>query len=84
MAYYAEQIKYCICACTSDPCNAFHVLNDTWRTPWTSASAPYKCDNYLIVGWYKFMLSGSDASMVTTPLITFRCGTQSSMWWNGK
>ena len=68
-----------------DPCNAFRVLNDTWRTPWTIASAPnFNCDDHLTVGWYKFMFNGSDASMVTTNLTKYQCGTMAPMWWNGK
>ena len=75
----------CVCDCTSDPCDAFRVLNDTWRTPWTvgSMSSP-NCDFYIPAGWYRFMLNGNDANMMTTAPSIDRCGVHSPIWWNGK
>ena len=67
----------------TDPCNKFVTLNDTWRTPLTSAEDNPHCDVSLKQGWYRFMLDTYSADMLFVPLHG-GCGTYAQIWWNGK
>ncbi|KAG0430273.1 hypothetical protein HPB47_022834 [Ixodes persulcatus] len=60
----------------------YTVIDDFRRHPdYTSTSSKdWLCDRYLVPGWYRFQVNGSNAIVPTfCPNVT-RCGTQAPIW----
>ena len=58
-------------------------MTDNWRTIWVSGQTNPNCDNLLPAGWYRFLLNGVNANMITSAPAVYSCGTYGPVWWNG-
>ena len=71
--------------CIIDACYRYTTLNETWRV----ASVSGENDNYhddindIENGWYRFILNGNSANMLTSPPPSKSCGTREPIWWKG-
>ncbi|KAK7108125.1 uncharacterized protein [Littorina saxatilis] len=69
------------CRIVTGPCAAENhtVLNDNWRDVNHQKDANM-CDKSLPVGWYRFLINGTSATMPTRCIPEEHCGTSAPLW----
>ena len=65
------------------PCGSYSTLSESYRSPSVSGNSGLHCDSALAVGWYRFILNGWSAKMLTSAPAEWSCGTHAPVWWNG-
>ncbi|KAL8587757.1 hypothetical protein ACOMHN_020975 [Nucella lapillus] len=67
-----------------DPCQSGeHQVTDDFRREVgysTPEGQSHLCDAYLTTAWYRFLVNGTDATMPTSCVKPFSCGTQAPVW----
>ena len=63
-----------------DVCSKYTNLTDTaWRV--STRTNTGKCDDSLLTGWYRILLNGKNANVLSSQVSPRRCGTVYPIYW---
>ena len=65
-----------------DACDKYTTLDEAERL--VSSPVGSLCDKYLVEGWYRFVINGNNANIITYAPGTCVCGTTNPIWWSSK
>ena len=65
-----------------DACDKYTILSEAERL--VSSPGGTLCDKNLVEGWYRFVINGHNANIITNAPSTCACGTTNPIWWSSK